>query len=82
MKRGNAGASLRESINRTRKFFYDRRHAVEWNEGEREALIQQAIERGMVRKVPAGYGEFPTYQTRHQPQISMPWRTVRHSEGG
>jgi len=52
MKRGNAGASLRESINRTRKFWHDQNHPVEWSRGEREALIQHALERGMVRKVP------------------------------
>ena len=61
MKRGNAGASLRESINRTRKFVYDQRNPVRWDAGEREALIQSFIEQRGVTKVPAGQSAFQTF---------------------
>lgn len=79
MKRGNGGEALRESINRTRKFWHDQRNPVEWEHGEREALIQQAIERGMVRKVSPGMSAFQTFWHK-APSSQIPNSGWRHGD--
>jgi hypothetical protein len=52
---------MRENMNRANRMAYMRNHPVEWEPGERERLIAEAIAQGKVTKCEPAVGQITTF---------------------